>query len=42
MATINLGSVVGPAGPVGPQGPAGTPAPNYTFYIQDGDLYMSY
>lgn len=33
---------VGPAGPVGPQGPAGTPAPTYTFYIQDGDLYMSY
>lgn len=33
---------VGPAGPSGPQGPAGTPAPNYTFYIQDGDLYMSY
>ena len=27
---------------VGPQGPAGTPAPNYTFYMQDGDLYMSY
>jgi hypothetical protein len=33
---------VGPAGPVGPQGPAGTPAPTYAFYIQDGDLYMSY
>jgi hypothetical protein len=26
----------------GEQGPAGTPAPTYTFYIQGGDLYMSY
>lgn len=33
---------VGPVGPAGPQGTAGTPAPNYTFYIENGDLYMSY
>jgi hypothetical protein len=33
---------VGPAGPTGPQGPAGTPAPTYTFYIEGGDLFMSY
>jgi hypothetical protein len=32
----------GPAGPAGPQGPAGTPAPTYTFYIEGGDLFMSY
>jgi hypothetical protein len=32
----------GSVGPTGPQGPAGTPAPTYTFYIQDGELYMSY
>jgi hypothetical protein len=32
----------GVAGPTGPQGPAGTPAPTYTFYIEGGDLFMSY
>ena len=32
----------GVAGPAGPQGPAGTPAPTYTFYIEGGDLFMSY
>jgi hypothetical protein len=26
----------------GEQGPAGTPAPTYTFYIEGGDLFMSY
>jgi hypothetical protein len=26
----------------GPQGPAGISAPTYTFFIQGGDLYVSY
>lgn len=40
--SVGPAGATGPAGSVGPAGPAGTPAPTYTFYIQDGDLYMSY